>query len=195
MTKLIIDVKDLNADWLAGIQQQYKNAQVEIIIHEPGAVREMTESRFWEIIDLLDWTKGDDDDAILQPAVTALQDCSVADIFRFQDILAEQLFALDGQAFAEQIGTRSFGGAQHFSVDTFLYARACVVANGQAFFHKVLENPSLMPKDFTFEPLLYLAGQAFEQRTGKEWEYLPRVSYETFSNRNGWSGKSWMDNL
>lgn len=152
----------------------------------------MTENRFWEIIDLLDWSQGEDNDAILKPAVKALQQCSEADIFRFQDILAQKLFTLDGQAFAEQIGARSFNGPYHFSVDIFLYARAGVVANGENFYHKVLENPSMMPKDLTFEPLLYLVGTAFENKTGKDWEYLPKISYETFSNPKGWKGKSWM---
>ena len=27
------------------------------------------------------------------------------------------------------------------------------------------------------------------------WDYLPKLSYETYSNREGWNGKSWMDKL
>lgn len=194
MTKrLIIDVNDISPDWIDHLRRQYKDAQLEIIVHEPEEVEQMSEEQFWRIIDRLDWSKGEDDDAILAPAVTTLAAFSVADIHRFQDVLAEKLYALDKQAFAEQIGTYRYGGSRHFSSDTFLYARACVVANGKDFYYQVLKDPGKMPKEYTFEALLYLAGMAFEKKTGEAWEYLPKVSYETYSNREGWGGKSWMD--
>lgn len=194
-TKLLIDINDLDSDWIAEMRQRYQNAQLEIIVHESGAVKQMTEEAFWSIIDRLDWGQGEDDDAILAPAVEALKKYSIADIHRFQDIMAEKLYSLDKQAFAEQTGESRYGGPHHFSVDTFLYARACVVANGKDFYDRVLQDPSKMPKEYTFEALLYLAPTAFEQKTGETWDYLPQVSYETFSNREGWGGKSWMDKL
>lgn len=195
MTKLIIDIKDLSPLWLEEMKQRYKNAQVEIIVHEAELVQNMTEEQFWRIIDLLDWSKGEAGNDIIKPAIEKLKEFSVGDIYRFQDILAEKLYALDRQVFAEQIGEFSYAGSRHFSVDTFLYARACVVANGKEFYGKVLGDPGKMPKDFTFEPLLYLAERAFVQKTGEDWDYLPKVSFETFSNREGWSGKSWLDKL
>ncbi|MEZ5039052.1 MAG: DUF4240 domain-containing protein [Saprospiraceae bacterium] len=91
--------------------------------------------------------------------------------------------------FAEQIGDRKYGGEKHFSVDIFLYARACVVANGKEFFTSVLHDPTKMPKSYTFEALLYLAAKAYEDKTALPWTYLPKKSYETFSNRKGWNGK------
>ena len=42
-----------------------------------------------------------------------------------------------------------------------------------------------MPEEFTFEALLYLAGEAYEQKTGAQWDYLPQLSYETFTNQRG----------
>jgi len=195
LTKLHIGIEDLNPEWIKKLQDRYDNAQLEIIVHEAGEVEAMSESLFWDIIEKLDWSKGEDNDAILAPAVQALSAYSVRDIERFQDILAEKLFHLDKQAYAEQIGEYAYEGDHNFSVDTFLYARACVVANGKAFYQTVLRDPSKMPKDFTFEPLLYLAGLAFQKKTGAEWDYLPELSYETYSNREGWGGKSWLDNL
>lgn len=194
-TKLIIDVKDITAGWVSEMQQRYEGAQLEIIIRESAGVKQMNEEQFWTIIAQLDWAQGEHDEAILAPAVDMLKQFSVPDIQRFQDILAEKLYQLDTQAFAEQIGTYRYGGPKHFSVDTFLYARACVVANGQTFYQAVLNDPAKMPKEYTFEALLYLAPTAYAQKTGETWDYLPRVSYETFSNREGWNGKSWMDNL
>lgn len=193
LTKLVIDVKDIDSDWVDEMRQRYKDAQLEIIVHEPEEVQQMNEEAFWSIIALLDWSQGEDDDAILAPAVQALKQYSVADIKRFHDILAEKLYALDKQAFAEQIGEYRYGGARHFSVDVFLYARACVVANGKEFYGRVLSDPTKMPKEYTFEALLYLAPTAFEQKTGDTWDYLPKISYETYSNREGWGGKSWLD--
>jgi hypothetical protein len=195
VTKLIIDLKDIDSDWIAEMRQRYQGAQLEIIVHESEAVQQMNEEQFWAIIAKLDWTKGEDDDAILAPAMEALKPYSVADIHRFHDILAEKLYALDKQAFAEQMGEYRYGGPHHFSVDSFLYARACVVANGKEFYESVLRDPSKMPKEYTFEALLYLAPAAFEQKTGETWDYVPKISYETFSNREGWGGKSWMDKL
>ncbi|MFT6357887.1 MAG: hypothetical protein ACJAYJ_002106 [Saprospiraceae bacterium] len=34
-----------------------------------------------------------------------------------------------------------------------------------------------MPKEFTFEPLLYLAAEAFQQKTGQDWNYLPEEGF------------------
>lgn len=193
-TKLIVDVKDITPEWVADLQEQYQDATLEINIISSKGVQQMTEERFWHIISLLDWQK-EDDDEIIAPAVEALCDHEAEDIYRFQDILAEKLFHLDRQAFAEQIGERRYGGDRNFSVDVFLYARACVVANGKDFYQKVLQDPTKMPKSFTFEALLYLAPQAFEKKTSKSWSYHPQKSYETFSNREGWGGKSWMDRI
>ncbi|HKK78709.1 MAG TPA: DUF4240 domain-containing protein [Phaeodactylibacter sp.] len=195
LTKLHIGVEELSPEWIKQLQERYDNAQLEIIVHEPEEVKAMSEAAFWAIIEKLDWSKGEDDDAILAPAVQVLSAYTVRDIERFQDILAEKLFQLDKQAYAEQIGTYAYGGDRNFSVDIFLYARACVIANGKDFYYNVLSNPSKMPKEFTFEPLLYLAGLAYQKKTGTEWKYLPEVSYETYSNREGWGGKSWLDNL
>jgi len=72
------------------------------------------------------------------------------------------------------------------SVDGFLYVRAAVVAGGRDRFQKVLADPTQMPSDEDFEPLLSLAGRAYEKKTGASFDYFPPVNYETFSNRGGW---------
>ena len=194
-TKLTVDIKDMTPAWLDKIKQIYKEGTLEIRIHEVAGVEKMSEEEFWSIIALLDWGKGEEDDAILAPARARLQQYSIGDIRRFQDILAEKLYHLDRQIFAEQIGKYKYNGPHNFSVDTFLYARACVVANGKEFYEAVLSDPTQMPKDFTFEALLYLAGNAYELKTGESWDYLPKLSYETFSNRDGWGGESWIDKI
>jgi hypothetical protein len=46
-----------------------------------------------------------------------------------------------------------------------------------------------MPKEFTFETLLYLPAKAWERKTGSaRYDYYPAVWAETFSNPEGWPG-------
>ena len=116
----------------------------------------MTETTFWQIISLFDWEEKRPDD-IMEPAIRALSQYSESEIRAFDECLAEKLYALDGEKYAAQLGWK---GDEYFSVDGFLYARCGVVANGKALYEKVLRNPELMPKDCSFEPLLYLAEKA-----------------------------------
>ena len=74
-----------------------------------------------------------------------------------------------------------------FSVDAFLYARCVIVANGRTLFDHVLRNPTTFPKDLEFESLLRLAPEAYRRATGQAFDHLTPVSYETFSNKTGWS--------
>lgn len=44
-----------------------------------------------------------------------------------------------------------------------------------------------MPKEFTFEPLLYLPKKSYQLKTGfQDYNYLPKTWYETFSNEAEW---------
>lgn len=111
---------------------------------------------------------------------------SEADICNFQDVLSEKLFHLDKKVFAQKIGKNSWIAEQPFSSDNFLYARACVVANGKIFYEKILKQSELMPKNYTFEALFDIASMAYEMKTGKSFNYVSPISYETFSNPKGW---------
>ena len=196
MTKKIkIHINDLTEEWVTKLKEEYENATLAIEVYGEKDQKVMNEEAFWTIIDMLDWEKGTDKQAILAPALKELQYYSIKSIYRFQDILANKLFQLDQQEIAENMGENKYRENHHFSVDTFLYARAAVVANGEAFFKKVLREPSNMLKEFTFEALLYLAADVYQQKTGAPWDYLPSPSYETYSNREGWNGKSWMDSI
>ena len=43
-----------------------------------------------------------------------------------------------------------------------------------------------MPEDIVFEPLLYLADDAFEMKMKVPINYMPTYNYETQSNTSGW---------
>ncbi len=146
----------------------------------------MSDDVFWRIIDLFNWKKLDDDEAVIEPAVAALAQMAVAEIERFEDILAEKLYALDTEAHAREIGDEAFQPGQHFSVDWFLYERCAVVANGRAFHEAVLADPTQMPKDIEFEAILSVGPSAYERKTGQQFNHVTPLSYETFSNRAGW---------
>ncbi|MBK8567026.1 MAG: DUF4240 domain-containing protein [Saprospiraceae bacterium] len=151
----------------------------------------MNEEGFWGIIGQLDWSKEANDD-ILAPAARALSLCDEADIRQFSEILAKKLYDLDGERFAKEMAADEIkwvDGELRFSVDLFLYARCVVVANGREFYEAVLNDPTLMPKGYGFESLLYLDNKAWELKTGQE-DYIQYTEYwyETFSNPDGWPG-------
>ena len=146
----------------------------------------MGEDAFWSLIASLNWKKTGDDDAVVEPVVAALASMPQADIFRFDDLLAEKLHALDGEKYARNIGMDAYKDDEYFSLDLFLYARACTVANGRKAFETALDNPKKMIKNKDFEVLLYVAQMAYERKTGKEYKHIPQPNYETGSNKSGW---------
>ena len=149
----------------------------------------MDEATFWSLIDRFDWSKDEDDDAIIEPAVLALALLPDSQIQGFQQMLARKLYALDGRAWARESGPEMwFGDPDRVAVDGFLYARGLVVANGREFYESVLADPTTFPKDADFEAILMLAADAYDRKTGLVWEELDDtdVSYETFSNTGGW---------
>lgn len=152
----------------------------------------MNENAFWEIISLFNWKKPGDDDAVLKPALKKLVSMEAEDIQQFSEILAEKLYRLDGIEYASNTGEYSYKGEDDFfSVDNFLYARCCVVANGKDYYYSVLENPSEMPKDLEFEAILYLADEAYIEKLNTDDEMSDtKFSYETFSNKEGWQIKN-----
>ncbi|MDH5401794.1 MAG: DUF4240 domain-containing protein [Candidatus Heimdallarchaeota archaeon] len=149
----------------------------------------MDENKFWEIIDKLDWSHQGDDDAMLEPAVNLLSEMSVEDIYGFEETMALKLYKLDTMKHAMNIGEGAYVNDEvYFSIDEFLYARCVVVANGRELYEKVLSDPSEFPKDLEFEALLFIAQTAYKLKTEKDWEYSPLNDYETYGNKEEWSG-------
>ena len=150
--------------------------------------KQMDEEEFWKVISLLNWRYEGDDEKVIKNSVQYLAKKSDEDIFEFYELLSKFLYDLDGIEYAENIGEYSYSqGEYQFSVDFFLYARCVVVANGREFYYKVLNNSKEMPKDMEFESLLYIAPYAYEKKRKKEFNYLAKCSYETYSNKKKWS--------
>lgn len=184
-TLLRIKLSELNPELLQEWKQQYGDAQLEIVMESPFTST-FSENDFWSIIALLDWSKSGDDNLVIEPAVAALANRSLADIRQFEEVLAQKLWLLDTPAHAQ--ASLSEGSKDYLSVDGFLYDRCCVVANGQSFYEQVLADPTQFPAGYSFEKLLSLAAQAYERRTGME--YYPAttpLNYETYSNQQAWA--------
>jgi hypothetical protein len=142
---------------------------------------------FWNIISLLDWSK-EDEDEIVEAAIKELSTFTAWKIRHFEETLSYKLFLLDTEEHAREIGEYRFSPQdQYFSPDLFLYARCAVVARGKEVFEDALSNPLKMLKDTEFEILLSLSSEAYNLKMGKEFEYESGCSYETFSNKEGWS--------
>ncbi|WP_064792480.1 DUF4240 domain-containing protein [Shewanella woodyi] len=147
----------------------------------------MNENEFWSIIGMLNWEESGDDEAVIEPVVGCLSQKSDDEIFQFEELLAQKLHALDTKEHAKEIGEDAYiNDEEYFSVDGFLYSRCVVVANGKELFQHILENPKEFPKDLEFEAILYVAQEAYEQKSDKEWEYVCSTDYETYKNVSGW---------
>ncbi|MEM6319654.1 MAG: DUF4240 domain-containing protein [Bacteroidota bacterium] len=180
-----IPINKLSASFIKDMQEKYGDAELEITVNQHPDFRPLKEATFWELIGLIDWEKENDAERI-QPVVEKLVSLPVGHIYNFQEILAQKLYQLDQQVYAENIGQFSYKEGNYFSVDHFLHVRACVVANGKEAFEEVLENPPKMFKDLTFEPLLSIASAAYTKKTDKSFIYVPSKSIETYSNKKGW---------
>lgn len=142
----------------------------------------MTEATFWSIIGVADLNSFNED--IVAGAISSrLGALSTGDLQDYSEILAAKLYALDTRLHAENAGDS--GG----SSDAFLYARCFVVAMGQVHYEQVLADPSKMSTslDHWCEPLLYLANRIESDRTETHEHFDTRFSYETGSNRIGWT--------
>ena len=184
-TVLRVNINDLSNQLLYELGQKFGQfAEVEIRVQKKKKKQELfSDEQFWQIINTLDWTQKTQKD-ILAPVIKQLAEMPIVNIYLFADKLAEKLYLLD---------TRLHGDAylakqedDYFSVDDFLYVRCAVVAEGQAYYEQVLNDPQTMPGDITFEPLLFLADAAYEQQVGKQFDYQPTYNYETYSNKKGW---------
>ena len=147
----------------------------------------METNEFWSIIGMLDWDESGDDEAVIEPVVNYLSKVSIEEIYQFEELLSQKLHALDTKAHAKEIGEDAYiDENKYFSPDAFLYSRCVIVANGEEIFDHVLNNPSDFPKDMEFEAILYVAQEAYERKTGQEWEYSSPTDYESFKNVSGW---------
>jgi hypothetical protein len=184
---LKMNIQELDTRFVENLRHQFAHSEIEIRVREAAEVVQstLTVKDFWNIINALDWSQESDDMAIIEPVVKLLSERPLAHIYRFADRLSEKLWQLDTKNHA-QVFLDDPEAEGYLSVDDFLYARCAVVANGKELYEKVLQNPSTMPTDLTFEHLLYIPVLAYKRKTGKEFVFNTPHNYETYSNKGGW---------
>lgn len=187
MTTIVtVNVDDIDTKFVEDLKRDFAHAAVEIRVQDqPDLSSSFTETDFWKAIDLLDWANEGDDERVTEALVTFLAEQPLSHIYRFSDLLSEKLWYLDTYEHAK-IFLEDPEEEGYLSVDDFLYARCAVVANGLEYYKKVFAHPQLMPKDLTFEPLLYIAMKAYKRKTGNDFNAVSAYNYETYSNKNGW---------
>lgn len=184
-TTLNLNLNDLSSELINDLKQKFgKTAQVEIRLQDKSPADDLlSEDDFWKVIDRIDWSKKGAENK-LKPAVKMLAKMPVASIFIFADKLSSKLYHLDTRAHGDAYAANE---PEHFiSADDFLYARCAVVAEGRVYYENVLNDPSQMPDDIVFEPLLFLAEEAFQIKMGIPFNYIPTYNIETQSNKSGW---------
>lgn len=149
----------------------------------------MDEEAFWDILSRLNWKKQGDDEKVLAPAVKVLSQMSKSDIEQFEILMAQKLFALDTREHARAVYKGEIDpddGDQYISADDFLYTRCVMLVNGREAYENAVKDPTTMPQACEFEAILYLGTKAYELKTGEELVVRTPVSYESFSNEEGW---------
>jgi hypothetical protein len=185
MTTLRLNIRDMNPQLFKELEEQAgASAQVEIRIssnkHGEGL---FSEEQFWQLIELFDWKQKKRND-IIQPAVTALSKMPVSAIYLFEDFLSEKLFNIDTKEHAKSYMSQQTD--DYFSADDFLYVRCAAVAEGRSYYENILKNPYDLSADIDFEHILSIASEAYKQKTGRDFNYMPLYNYETKSNTEKW---------
>lgn len=184
-TVLNVNLNDLNSEFISDLKQKFgKTIEVEIRLQDKSPADDLfSEDDFWRVINEIDWAKKGSENKIA-PAVKMLAKMPVSSMYLFADKLSRKLYHLDTRAHAMAYAVNE--PDNFVSADDFLYARCAVVAEGREYYEKVLNDSSQMPDDIVFEPLLYLADDAFELKMGIPFNYMPIYNYETQSNKTGW---------
>lgn len=175
--ELIVSLSNLDAATLAYLVTSLQKIQAK--------KTDVRAEIFWNFIKKIDWA-AENNTLRLKELINALTMASVETIYQFSEYLAFLLHQLDGPAFFQPLKETDLG----VSSDTFLYARCLVVAKGEHFYKEVLAHPEKMPLEEDFEDLLYVARQAYEQKTGQNYDYIPTIIYESFFNKKLWGEKA-----
>jgi hypothetical protein len=182
-------LRNISPEKISDLQEKYPNASIKIELNDAPVADGLSEAVFWELINLLDWSKTGNDDAVIEPLVTVLSKGSLRHLYDFKDILAQKLYLIDTFAHAQNIGAGAFRlDFEDFSEDAFLFSRCCAVVNGQKMYNKIRKSPDLMPRDTEFAPVLRVANEAHKRMKGTVLRFVTAYSIETFSNISGWNG-------
>lgn len=145
----------------------------------------MDKEQFFErIMTACAWDKHGNDDEIIRPLVEWLSKQPDEEIFSFDDIMAELLYALDTRKNFETARK-----AYPHGDDSFLYSRCVALINGKQYYEKSLSGKKKDLWKMGFETILYVPKYAWGLKYNKspmDYPHLTPLSYETGSNKVGW---------
>ncbi|WP_243740535.1 DUF4240 domain-containing protein [Streptomyces sp. 8K308] len=141
----------------------------------------MNEDAFWQLIhDCTPATPDPDAERLAAALTDRLAAGQLEVIVGFAEQLAWALHRLDRREYGSEL-----------SGDSFLYARAAVVAAGRGAYEAVFRDPArFVPyaRDLVWaESLVYVPDEAYRRVTGEEWDRDTRYSHESFANTAGWA--------
>ncbi len=104
--------------------------------------------------------------------------------------MAELLHTLD----TYEIASKCMEDPARFSSDEFLYTRCVALINGRPYYNAILKGKKSLPKDSDYEDLLYVPMKAWARAHNEspdKYPHIPAISYEPFSNKEGWKDCPW----
>jgi hypothetical protein len=146
----------------------------------------LTDENFWALIDhsaALEATP-EAQLADLRASLNRLSASQIADFERMFNETMRQSYSWDlwGAAYLAN------GGA---SDDGFEYFRCWLISKGRTVFHKVVASPDSLADllapgsagDFEFEDFAYVAREAWQAKTGQDWNHMPSIANMAYDNK------------
>lgn len=99
--------------------------------------------------------------------------------------MAQLLYGIDTKAIAAKAYKN-----EYILPDMFLYNRCVALINSKPFYNQICNGKRKLDKDMEFESILYVPSRAWANLHGcriDEYSHITPVSYETFSNKDGWA--------
>jgi len=157
-----------------GLFDRFKKEKIAV------TTKMIDEDQFWAIIETA--KKSSDDLEDFAQMITAnLAQLSTAEIIGFH--LREQKLRFD--SYTSDLWCAAYIMNGGCSDDCFEYFRCWIIAQGKAVFYSSLKNPDSLvnlysseTEEYDFEDLMYVASEAFEQKTGKDIEDF--IDYNQF---------------
>jgi hypothetical protein len=160
----------------------------------------MNQTEFWQLIDTTRHAAVDDATIHEAKLTEELAQCSLTDIVDFERLLRQ--YILDADDFRIIAAQKIIQG--WVSNDPYLYFRCWLISQGEQVYFEALRNPDSLAEldatqgDTDFEPLLYVADEAFATATGmEEDESFPRsIAYAQGLDYDGpteTKGEDWTE--
>ncbi|WP_460727170.1 DUF4240 domain-containing protein [Nocardia heshunensis] len=150
----------------------------------------MTHEKFWALIATID---GRASRHSCRRLSRYLASRPVTEIAGFAELLSEALYWLDQECFGLQpvIDTATSRRVGTQSGESFLRARCAVVAAGREVYSSMFDRPVMFARYTALDGqcLLSIVPEAFRERTGLNWSRQTWLSFESYSNDSGWSGR------